>query len=107
MHIDDNTLVLVRYNSEPAIIDFWRTRAIPISRTRELAFMHSLVTGTASDSFYKQFEALCDGTIELKTQDTAGEIEHLVRVRAMRGRPYDSRWHKLRLLDNGEVALAE
>ena len=105
LHIDDNTSVLLQYNDEKTLIDFWRTRAIPISRTRELAFMHSLVIGIASDSFYKQFEALCDGIIELKTQESAGQIEHLVRVRAMRGRPYDSRWHKLRLLDNGEVEL--
>jgi KaiC/GvpD/RAD55 family RecA-like ATPase len=107
LHIDDNTGVLLQYNDEKTLIDFWRTRAIPISRTRELAFMHSLVTGTASDSFYKQFEALCDGIIDLKTQESAGQIEQLVRVRTMRGRPYDSRWHKLRLLDSGEVALAE
>jgi KaiC/GvpD/RAD55 family RecA-like ATPase len=107
LHIDDNTSVLLQYNDEKTLIDFWRTRAIPISRTRELAFMHSLVTGTASDSFYKQFEALCDGIIDLKTQESAGQIEHLIRVRTMRGRPYDSRWHKLRLLDNGEVTLAE
>ncbi len=107
LHIDDNTSILARYNKENEIIDFWRTRAIPQARAQELAFLHAVVTGVASDAFYRQFESLADGIIEFKSQEKEGHIEHLVRVRTMRGRTYDSQWHELQLLDNGEVKLAE
>jgi KaiC/GvpD/RAD55 family RecA-like ATPase len=61
----------------------------------------------ASDAFYRQFESLADGIIEFKSEEKSGRIEHYVRVRAMRGKPYDSRWRTLQVLDNGEVKLAE
>jgi hypothetical protein len=35
------------------------------------------------------------------------KIEHTVRIRAMRGRTFDSRWRRLRLVDTGEVVQAE
>lgn len=109
LHIDDNTSVLNRYNKENEITDFWRTRAIPSARARELVLLHSLVAGVYSDAFYRQFESLCDGIIDFKSEEKDDrQIEHFVRVRMMRGGgTYDSRWRKLRLLNNGEVALAE
>ncbi len=108
LHIDDNTSVLNRYNKENEITDFWRTRAIPSARTRELVFLHSLVAGVCSDAFYKQFESICDGIIDFKNEERDDkQIEHFVRVRMVRGKSYDSRWHRLRLQDNGEVALAD
>ncbi len=108
LHIDDNTSVLNRYNKENEIADFWRTRAIPSARARELVVLHSLVAGVYSDAFYKQFESICDGIIDFKSEENDDrQIEHFVRVRMMRGRTYDSRWRRLRLLDNGEVTLTE
>ncbi len=108
LHIDDNTSVLNRYNKENEIADLWRTRAIPSARARELVVLHSLVAGVCSDAFYKQFESLCDGIIDFKNEERDDkQIEQFVRVRMMRGRTYDSRWRRLRLLDNGEVTLAD
>ncbi len=107
LHIDDNTSVLGRYNKENEFIDFWRTRIIPYATQLELTMVHSLVTGVYTDAFYKQFESLCDGIIDFKSEEKSGRIEHFVRVRLVRGQSYDSRWRKLRLMDNGEVTLAE
>lgn len=104
LHIDDNTSVLLQYNSEKEMIDFWRTRFIALSRARENIMFHSLVAGVYSEAFYRQFESLCDGIIDFRSQELGGQIEHNVRVRAMRGRSFDSRWKQLRLA-NGEVAL--
>lgn len=103
LHIDDNTYILARYNKENEIIDFWRTRVIPQARAQELAFLHAVVTGVASESFYRQLESLADGIIEFRSEDKGGEIGQYVRVRSMRGKQHDSRWHRLQLLDNGEV----
>jgi KaiC/GvpD/RAD55 family RecA-like ATPase len=107
LHIDDNTSVLLQYNSEKEMIDLWRTRFIALSRAREDIMLHSLVAEVYSEPFYKQFESLCDGIIDFRSQEQAGQIKHAVRVRAMRGRAFDSRWRGLRLLDNGEVAFAD
>ncbi len=107
LHIDDNTSVLLQYNDEKQFIDFWRTRALPHARNRELAFLHSLVTGVYSDSFCRQWESLCDGIIEFKSEESGAVIEHFVRVRTMRGKNYDSRWHRLRLSGSGEITVAD
>ena len=105
LHIDDNTGIILQYNEERAVIDFWRTRIIPLFRASEDIALHSLLTGVASDAFCRQFESLCDGIVDFKSEDRAGEIVQSVRLSAMRGRPYDSRWRELRLMDNGEVVL--
>lgn len=107
LHIDDDTSVLNKYNSENSIIEFWRTRGIPQSRASESVSLNSLLKGAASESFYKQFEALCDGIVDLKSEEREGIIENSLRVRTIRGKKYDSKWHKLELGDNGEVAVAE
>jgi len=106
LHIDDNTSVLLQYNSEKEMIYFWRTRFIALSRARENVMFHSLVAGVYSEAFYRQFESLCDGIIDFRSQERAGQIEHNVRVRAMRGRSFDSRWRQLQLAD-GAVKLAD
>ena len=107
LHIDDNTGVLLQYNDEKACIDNWRTRSRPHTKVQEIVLFNSLMKGAASDAFTKQFELLSDAIIDIKSQEKEGRIEHVLRVRAMRGRPYDSRWRRLRLLQTGEVALAD
>lgn len=90
LHIDDNTGVLLQYNDEKQFIDVWRTRQIPVSRTGEVAFLFSLLTGVASDAFYRQFEALVDGVFQFKSEEKEEGIEQFVSVRAMRGKTHDS-----------------
>ncbi|MFI5450383.1 MAG: RAD55 family ATPase [Candidatus Bathyarchaeia archaeon] len=106
IHIDDNTSVLSRYNKENEIIDYWRTRLIPLSRTLEQIMLHSLVKGVHSEAFYNQLESWHDGILDVKSVEQAEGVEHFIRVRTMRGEACDSGWCRLKLLDNGEVALA-
>ncbi len=105
LHIDDNSSVLLQYNDEKVIIDVWRTRNLPHTRVRESVFLYALLTEVGSPSFQKQLESISDGIVEFKSEDKEGRIEQYVRVSAMRGRSYDSRWRRLQLLDNGEVKL--
>lgn len=107
LHIDDNSTVLNRYNSEDALIDFWRIRNIPDDRATESATLHSLLRGVASESFTRQFEALHDGIIDFKSEEKAGEVQHSLRVRIMREKRFSSRWRRLAIVDNGEVTLAD
>ncbi len=107
LHIDDNSGILLQYNEEKMMIDFWRTRYIPYSRARESVVIQTLLRNVASTSFYKQFESLFDGIIDFKSEERENELQHYVRVRSLRGRGCDSRWRKLRLSDNGEVTLID
>jgi KaiC/GvpD/RAD55 family RecA-like ATPase len=107
LHIDDNTSILSRYNKENEILDYWRTRLIPISRTLEQVMIHSLVTGVHSEAFYNQLESWHDGIIDLRTEEREGRLEHFVRLRMMRGSQPNTSWHRLKMLDNGEVSLAD
>lgn len=107
LHIDDNTGILLQYNDEKAFIDNWRTRSRPHTKVQEIILFNSLMKGAASDGFTKQLEALSDVILDLKTQEKEGQIEHILRVRTMRGRPSDSRWRRLHLLQTGEVTLTD
>lgn len=105
LHVDDNTSVLLRYNEEKELVDYWRTRVVPWALALELAMVHSLATGVASDSFYKNVESLMDGIFDVRSKEENAKIEHYLRVRTMRGEAHDSRWRHLKMSDNGEVVL--
>ncbi len=107
LHIDDNWSVMLQYNDEKTVINFGRTRMIPWARARETTYMVPNMRGIASDVFFDQLESIFDGIIDFRSEEKSGQVEHLVRVRLMRRKKYDSRWHKLQILDNGEVALAD
>jgi len=104
LHIDDNTSVMCHYTDEKLMVDIWRTRIIPYARIRGLAMFHSVMMGIASDSFYKQFESLCDGIIEFRSSDE-GQVEHFARVRTLRGTSSDNRWRRLQLHNDGSVTI--
>ncbi len=107
LHVDDDGSVILQYNKEEEYIVFLRTRLIPSFRAAETVVSSGFLTGTASDSFYRKLESLSDGIIYFKSEEKGDQIEQYVRMTAMRSKQCDSRWHKLRLLDNGEVALTE
>lgn len=103
LHLDDNLSVLTQYNDEKAVVDYWRTRFVPWSRSLQLCVLHSLTIGVHSASFYNQFETLCDGIIDFQARDEEGGMQHYFRVRTNRGTAHDSRWRRLRLSEKGRV----
>jgi class 3 adenylate cyclase len=106
LHIDDNTCILLRYNDEKTVIDKWRTGILPYSvRDRETPHLLAFPRGGASDWFYSQFESFCDGIIEFRAKEEGGRIENFVRIRLLRGKTFDSNWHRLELSSSGEVTL--
>jgi KaiC/GvpD/RAD55 family RecA-like ATPase len=105
LHIDDNTSIFNRYFKEQDVVNLFQTRIFPMTRLLQLSAFHSVVAGVWSESFYKQFEAQCDGVIDFKTEEDEGQLENFVRVRSIRGKSIDSRWRHLGLESNGEVVL--
>lgn len=105
LHLDDNTSIFNRYFKEQNVLNIFQTRVFQLTRILDLSVFHSVVSGVWSESFYKQFEAQCDGVIDFKTEENESQIENYVRVRSIRGKSSDSRWRHLRLQSSGEVVL--
>src|SRR5579862_1184901 len=85
LHIDDNTGIFLQYNDEKTVIDKWRTAILPYSvRSRETPHLLAFPRKAASDWFYSQFEALCDGIIEVKTREEDDGIQNFIRIRTLR-----------------------
>jgi class 3 adenylate cyclase len=104
LHIDDNTAIFLQYNDEEDIIDSWRTTLLPFAiRARETPHFLAFVKGAGSESFFTKFEALCDGIIDLKAAEENGQITQYIRIRMLRGKIFDARWHRIELANNGEV----
>ena len=107
LHIDDSFSVLLQYNDEKSVIDLVRTRSLPMTRSSKRLWFLSLATGIASESFYRQLELLCDGILDFKSEESDGERAHYVRVRTIRGKPFDSRWRELQVSEDGQVTFVE
>lgn len=107
LHIDDNTSIYNRYFKERDILNIFQTRIFQLTRILDLSVFHAIVAGVWSASFYRQFEAQCEGVIDFKTEEDEGQLENFVRVRSIRGKSCDSRWRHLRLDGNGEVVLED
>ena len=106
LHVDDDTSIMLHFNTERAFIDHWRMHGLPYVRLHKLAAIHSVVKGIYSEPFYKQFESFCDGVIDFRAEEKGTSIEQSMRIRLMRGKPHDAAWQRLRLLDSGKVAFA-
>ena len=107
IHIDENVSVLTSYNSEAEVLDFYR-RSYTAARAREFLFVYALLSGVHSPSFYNQFESLADVVLDFQSPEESGKVTHLVRIKIARGSgPYESKWHHLKIFENGEVGLAE
>jgi len=106
LHIDDNEGVLLQFSDEEYIVNGWRTTFVPMAKARELLTLHALVTGIASDSFYRKREALADAVIDIKAVEEGRKLEHYIRLRALRGVRFDSSWRRIELFGNNRVRLS-
>jgi class 3 adenylate cyclase len=105
VHIDENNSVLLNYNSETEILNFFRTRAYEGARRNEILFVHSFLTNAHSRRFYGAFEALADVIVDFESRETSGRVQQRVRTRQIRGRGADTRWRSIEVRHAGEVGF--
>ncbi len=105
LRIFDDVSCLSRVNEEKSWVEFVRTRMIPISSLWRSTGIVGIIRGIHSDWAYKNLEAACDGVIDIKQDETEGEITSLMRIRSMRMAGFDSHWHELKAGQNFELTL--
>ena len=107
VHVDDNMSVLLQLFEEDDLADFYRTTMVPWTRARELVLLSSVVTGVASEGFYRKFEASADGVIDFASREEDGEIKQWVRLRSIKGGSPDTRWRQLKPSTDGTVSIVD
>jgi len=106
LHIDDNEAVLLQFSDEEYVANGWRTTFVPMAKARELLVLHALLTGVASDSFYRKREAGADAVIDVKAVEEGRKLQHYIRLRALRGAKFDSSWRRIELFGTNNARLS-
>jgi len=107
LRVIDNASSLTRYNDEKLFAEFTLTRSFPRSPVWKASLIFPVVRGLHSDWVYKTLESGADGIIDFKLDETTDPAQNLLRIRTLRNTGFDGRWHKLRIAENREVAIAE
>jgi KaiC/GvpD/RAD55 family RecA-like ATPase len=101
----DNVSMLARFNDEKSWVEFVLTRILPGHRVRRSTGIVGLAKGIHSSWVYQQLEGAVDGIVDVKLDEVSGEMVNFMRVRSMRETGFESRWHRLKIGQNFEVAL--
>jgi KaiC/GvpD/RAD55 family RecA-like ATPase len=107
LRILDDASCLSRFNEEKSWVEFVRTRMIPIASLWKSTGIVGVIRGIHGDWAYKNMEAASDGVIDVKLDETTGEVRTVFRIRSMRIGGFDSRWHPLTVNENSEVRIGE
>ena len=106
LHIDDNEAVILQFSDEDYVVDGYRTTFVPMTKARDLLVLHALVTGVASESFYRKRESMVDAVIDIRAVEEGRKLEHYIRLRALRGAKFDSSWRRIELFESNRVRLS-
>jgi len=88
------------------MIDYFRTGVIPYAKQAERIMVYSLLSDVSTLPYYRKFESLMDGVIEFKREEAQGQIGDYVRGRTMRGKAIDTRWHRVKVDDAGNISFS-
>jgi KaiC/GvpD/RAD55 family RecA-like ATPase len=103
--IVDSHSPILRFNEENAYLEFVTTRVYPNEHKARRIRIGGIVRGVQSDSFYRRLEDVSDGIIDLRVVERDDEAKNLLRVRSLKGRQHDTRWHEVEIKSNGEAVL--
>jgi KaiC/GvpD/RAD55 family RecA-like ATPase len=104
--ISESCSPILRFGDEKSFVEFFESRIRPEEHRRgNLVTLQGITRGIHSDWLYKRMESVCDGIIDLRVAELEGEVKNLLRVRALRGQPHNSKWHAIDVTRNGEAKL--
>lgn len=98
--VTDNFSPFLRYNEE-RVFTQWLDKIVPHLREMKGVRIWSFIKRVHSDALYAVLESLADGIIELDYRETNGNMEHLLRVKSMKGTIHPTDWRRLRLNTSG------
>jgi len=98
---------ILRFNEEKSFVEWVERRVNPAERKRQSITIQGFVRGIHSDQLYKLMENTADGVIDIRVQERGEETKNVLRVRSLKGRPHDTKWHEILIKSNGEATLAE
>ncbi len=104
--IGESESEILRFNEEGPYIEWTVSRTNPIDRKAKRVGLQGLVRGIHSESLYKRIEAAMDGVVDIKVMDLRGESKTYLRIRSLKGQPYDGKWHEVEIQPNGAANLA-
>ena len=96
---------ILRFNEENAFVEWKLGRNIPYDRRAKRISLFGLVRGIHSEAFYRRIESAVDGVVDCRVLEQEGESKSFLRIRSIKGQPYDGRWHEIEIKQNGEAAL--
>jgi hypothetical protein len=96
---------ILRFNEEKPFAEWMASRVTPDERKSKGATLRGFVRGLHSEWFYKRMEAVADGVIDVSVREEGGDSKSFLRLRSLRGQPYDGRWHRVDVQPNGEATL--
>ncbi len=104
VRIFENVSELVENSDEKAFMKFYRTWTARLV-TRGRIVIDGFVRGVHSEPLYKSVMAIADGVLELSSEEIAGNLENVIRVRSFKGLPVDTSKYVLRLQDDLTLSL--
>ena len=102
----DNLSAFMRYNEE-RLFTQWLDRFVAYLRETKGIRLWAFVKRSHSDAMYAYLESVVDGIIELDYRENAGVLEHVVRVKSMKGMPHPTDWRRLAVNSDGIMQLSK
>jgi KaiC/GvpD/RAD55 family RecA-like ATPase len=96
---------ILRFNEENAFVEWKLGRNIPYDRREKRVSLFGLVRGIHTEAFYRRIESAVDGVVDCRVLEQDGESKSFLRIRSIKGQPYDGRWHEIEIKQNGEAVL--
>ena len=95
----------MRFNEEKPYVEWMESRVNPDRRRANSITFQGFARGVHSEWVYRRMEADWDGVIDVRVMDEGGEAKSFLRIRSLKGQPYDGKWHEIQVRLNGEAIL--
>ena len=95
----------LRFNDEKVYLEWVETRVAPEVRRSGCIDLVGIARGVHSDFFYKRMENALDGVIEVRVLERDDEAKNFLRIRGLKGKRFDARWHRIEIEPNGQAVL--